>query len=139
MLPERVPPLFDSEACRWLQRWGISDELGARLIDMEQRFHGSLPGHPLGLSIISGFRTVEHQHELELAGRPTAPADRSTHTTCPATGADLQVTGLTPTLAVKHHFGRAAIEAGLRWGGGSSIDSNGIPSDWNHVDLGPRV
>lgn len=28
---------------------------------------------------------------------------------------------------------------GLRWGGGGPVDDIGIPVDWNHLDLGPRV
>lgn len=36
-------------------------------------------------------------------------------------------------------FGLAANLAGLRWGGGSTVDDTGVPSDWNHLDLGPRT
>jgi len=112
-------------------RWGISCELSTRLIRMSGRV-------PFGISVLSGFRTREQQEELGREGRPTAPAGRSTHTTCPATGVDLL-----PSVAVTDHvkafLGSAAVFAGLRWGGGSPVADNGIPSDWNHVDLGPRL
>jgi len=100
---------------------------------------------PDSLQIISGARTPEEQARLEREGRPTAAYDLSTHAATDrsgcarlATGADLRSL-ITPTQTVKHHFGRAAFVAGLRWGGGSEFDENQIPSDWNHVDLGPRT
>jgi len=109
----------------------ISVELSNRLMVMANRA-------PFALSIISGFRTAEKQRALAAEGRPTADVDRSTHTTCPATGADL-LPAVARTLVVQAQFGEAAVIAGLRWGGGSPVDPNtGIPSDWNHVDLGPR-
>lgn len=91
-----------------------------------------------GLSwrIISGYRSEERQEELRQEGRPTAPPGCSTHTRCPSEGADVAVSTL-PTGPVKATFGRIATENGLRWGGGSPVDDAGIPSDWNHVDLGP--
>lgn len=114
-----------------LARWKISCELAERLIDMAGRL-------PFGVSIISGYREPEEQEALRQRGRPAAPDHLSTHRTCPATGADLQV-DVAVVPAVKATFGRAAVEAGLRWGGGSPVDpETGIPSDWNHVDLGPR-
>lgn len=90
------------------------------------------------LEVISGFRSRAKQEELKRRGRPTAPFQLSTHTICPARGADLRVVGIFPSRNVKLHFGQAAFEEGLRWGGGSAVDQHGIPSDWNHVDLGPR-
>lgn len=87
--------------------------------------------------MISGYRTPEQQEELIREGRPAAPVELSTHTTCPATGADVRVATF-PTDAIKATWGRIATEHGLRWGGGSPRDDRGIPSDWNHVDLGPR-
>jgi len=38
----------------------------------------------------------------------------------------------------KRFWGQMVEANGLRWGGGSPVD-NGIPSDWQHVDGGPRV
>ena len=75
-------------------------------------------------------------------GRPTADNDRSTHVApCPATGADLWPS-VTPINVVVARLGAEAVHAGLRWGGGSPVgskdsDAPGIPSDWQHVDLGP--
>jgi len=92
---------------------------------------------PFQLSIISGFRTREHQEQLAAEGRPAADPDLSTHCSCPATGADLRVNGVETGNYEKALFGESAVRAGLRWGGGSPAP-DGIPSDWNHVDLGPR-
>lgn len=90
------------------------------------------------LSIISGFRSREEQDQLRREGRPAADEMASTHRTCPATGADLYL-GLQATNTLKAQFGAAVRLVGLRWGGGSPIDpGTGIPSDWNHVDLGAR-
>lgn len=89
-------------------------------------------------NILSGYRTEEEQDQLRRQGRPTAPPGCSTHTVCPATGADVQVSTF-PTNAIKATWGRIVVMHGMRWGGGSPVDPNtGIPSDWNHVDLGPR-
>lgn len=140
MLPQRINPtvliLDPQRYCAFLNRWGISDELGSKLVQMA----GNLE---FGISIISGIRSEQLQEDLRLQGRPTAPPGRSTHTSCPATGADL-LTLVAPVVAVKARFGAAATFVGLRWGGGSprgALDSDepGIPSDWNHVDLGPRM
>jgi len=86
--------------------------------------------------IISGFRTDAEQIALGRSGRPTAPVDLSTHTTCPATGIDIRLTGLV-TDTDKRIFGRIAESFGFRWGGGSQFVDL-IPLDWNHLDLGPR-
>lgn len=118
-------------------RTGISLELARRLVKMAQE-----PHLPFRLSIISGYRDCRKQDELERAGKTSLPCCSSgrrpcsTHTTVPATGADLWPS-VAPTSAVKAHFGRAAAFAGLRWGGGSPRDADGFPVDWNHVDLGP--
>lgn len=117
------------------QGWGLSCLLASKLyqalIQAEQE---------TGLSwyMVSGYRTPEYQDQLRREGRPTAPPGCSTHTTCPSTGADIGVATF-PTNAIKATWGRIASEHGLRWGGGSPVDPDtGIPSDWNHVDLGPR-
>jgi len=104
--------------------------LGEALQRMQQSF-------PTPLLIFSGHRTREEQDALESEGRPTAPFDLSTHTTCPATGADIRP-DIAWDVAVTLTFGSAALFAGLRWGGGSPVDELGIPSDRSHVDLGPR-
>lgn len=63
----------------------------------------------------------------------------SNHTSCPATAIDVSI-GFAPTNVLKATLGRVGILAGLRWGGGSPVDrQTGIPSDWNHFDIGPRA
>jgi len=88
--------------------------------------------------VLSGFRTVKEQNELIRRGRPAANPLVSTHTTCPATGVDFRINGFVTRL-MKARFGRIVVLNGLRWGGGSPNDDVGIPSDWNHADLGPRA
>jgi len=134
VIPQAIPA-FEAqpeEFCGFTARWGIAPELGRGLQRMQLHF-------PSTLSIISGSRTPAQQAALRDEGRPAAPDQLSTHLDCPlATGADLS-TGTAPELAVKIALGLAASLAGLRWGGGSPIDpETGVPSDWNHVDLGPR-
>ena len=118
------------------KEWSIRGELAIRLAHMERIFKNAT-GHDL--QIISGFRTCAKQMDLGTQGRPAAPCELSTHVICPAMGADLRVAGAFPSRTVKQAFGNSAVLAGLRWGGGSERDENGIPSDWNHVDLGPRT
>lgn len=93
-------------------------------------YEGILP------EVISGYRTATAQAGLERAGRPAARDDLSTHRSDPATGVDLSL-GPFPTQQQKITLGRIAEAIGLRWGGGSPI-VNGIPTDWNHFDVGPR-
>jgi len=147
VLPEALPddPNDLDAVCALSARWGIHPELARRLAIMQQAC-------PFRLNLISGYRTAERQAELEREGRPTAPDALSTHRSCPATGADISpvnVTGLSQPVQV--YVGEAATRAGLRWGGGSptkrlvfpGAGKKGdtgldIPSDWQHVDLGPR-
>lgn len=132
MMPQRIPPAGETGDCWWL-KWGISAHLARGLELMAQELA------PIPLQIISGYRTPEDQAKLRAQGRPTAPDDKSTHLTCPATGADLRLPTLATTDTTKALLGRAATFVGLRWGGGSPADpGTGIPGDWNHVDLGPR-
>lgn len=125
-----------SNPCALEREWGIAAELGRKLVRMQDLFQQDTG---LDLRVISGMRTCEKQRELDRRSRPTAPCELSTHTTCPATGADLKIMGAFPSLQVKQQFGNAAVTAGLRWGGGSERSERGIPLDWNHVDLGPRT
>lgn len=135
MIPQRVPDFSDGidVFCQWLGKWGLSHALGTAIRLMQSNL-------PWPLTILSGRRTEEEQDSLRAEGLPTAPNHLSTHLSCPvATGADLSM-GITPDNGVKLAFGLAAVQAGLRWGGGSRVDPDtGIPSDWNHVDLGPRI
>jgi len=87
--------------------------------------------------IISGYRTALEQRRLTAAGRPAAADDRSTHRSCPATGIDISL-GPFPTRDLKVFWGQMAESTGLRWGGGSQV-KDGIPVDWGHVDMGPRL
>jgi len=132
MLPETIyPDWHDEQICRLQDRWKIAGVLATKLVCMANRL-------PFRIQIISGFRTKEHQERLIREGRG-APVNLSTHTTCPATGADLAC-GIAVTDVVKATLGEAATACGLRWGGGSTPDPNtGIPWDWQHVDLGPRT
>ena len=130
----KFPQSIGGADCAQLsERWLIRPDLALKLLRMDQTFR-ELAG--VGLRIISGYRTAEEQAELERQGRPTAADELSTHRVCPAMGADLELE-VAPTTSLKVKFGHAARASGLRWGGGSRI-VDGIPVDWNHVDLGPR-
>ena len=129
MIPQRIDPRGDP--CTDYARWLVSPVLMEKL----QRAAGTLP---FDVFIISGYRSCEEQQALAAAGRPAADCHLSTHVaTCPATGADVKLS--VPALPmIQAQFGQAVVFAGLRWGGGSPVDpETGIPSDWNHVDLGP--
>ena len=131
MIPQPIPvPASQSEICEMADYWIIHPVLAVKLAAMAQLV-------PFGLSIISGFRTVERQLELARDGRPAADPSLSTHCSCPATGVDLRMDGVHAGNYEKTLLGGAAQKAGLRWGGGSPL-VDGIPTDWNHVDLGPR-
>lgn len=136
MIPERVP-LWDSatqvDICDWASRWMVSNILANRLSMMQRDL-------PYPLVIISGYRTPDEQQQLiDSDDHLAAPIDRSTHTACPATGADIWTDGVTPVTSVRAAVFAAASRVGLRVGGGGPVDpETGIPVDWNHVDLGPR-
>lgn len=123
-----------ADPCELARVWTISIDLAVHLVQMAQRFHQAT-GHELFMR--SGHRSCAEQLQLEQRGRPAAPCELSTHVICPAIGADLDMDGY-PANALRVAFGDAAMQSGLRWGGGSPAE-NGIPSDWNHVDLGPRM
>lgn len=131
MIPQRVDPQSTAEQlCAFADKWRIDVRLALGLHRMAQVFP-----HPL--MMVSGFRTPAEQEALP----DGAPVDVSTHTSCPATGADLQVVGWNKQnapLEIRLVFAGTARAAGLRVGGGSKIDSDGVASDWNHVDLGRR-
>jgi uncharacterized protein YcbK (DUF882 family) len=125
---------LDENAAAIQSVWKVSGETASRGALLLESLHAATGQR---WQIISGFRTAGEQVRLSREGRPTAPVDLSNHTSCPATALDFRGPGI-PTRAVKATFGRLALEAGFRWGGGSAVDDVGIPSDWNHVDLGPR-
>lgn len=128
-LMETVSP--ETNVCGLANRWTIDVLLATKIVSMTSLL-------PFKLRLMSGHRTEAQQDELRRQGRPTAAPGVSTHTSCPATGADL-TSSIAATKDVKQLFGAAALQVGLRWGGGSTVDPETlIPSDWQHVDLGPR-
>lgn len=127
--------IIDADPCELAARWGVSQDLARRLFLSAEDFFFQTRAR---VWIISGYRTRAEQGDLRRRGRPTASDETSTHRTCPATGADVSI-GVLPVRTQKHIWGRILFMNGLRWGGGSQIDENGIPSDWQHVDLGPRA
>lgn len=133
MIPERVLGLRNTGyVCSLAKRWQIQQSIAWRLVLLAERLE-------FPISVISGFRTCEQQDALRDAGRPAAPCDRSTHTTCPAQGVDVWP-GVAVTDVVRARLGAEAVHVGFRWGGGSPVDPDtGIPSDWNHLDGGPAV
>lgn len=120
--------------CELAERWGISTDLAWRLIRSAVEL--SFLTHRSAF-IISGFRSEAEQNELRRRGRPAAPPGRSTHTTCPATGADIWL-GPAPPRSLIQAWGNIVNVNGLRFGGGSPLGRDLVPSDWEHVDLGPR-
>lgn len=136
MIPQQLDPLWGPEdVCAFAVNWAIDAYLAMRLAELARLL--KLAGYVV--QIVSGWRSVKEQ----LGTADGADPAISTHTSCPyATGADLQIVGynkVTTPPEVRRTFGDAAQRAGLRWGGGSRLDQNSLPSDWNHVDLGPRV
>lgn len=134
-LPETINTTFAPDAmaramCVTQDKWKLSRAFVEKTYQLAAML-------PFQIALISGFRTERSQNELRARGRPTADNDKSTHLSCPATGGDFRI-ALTDNSA-KLAFGTAATSIGFRWGGGSPIDpETGIPSDWNHLDLGPR-
>ena len=129
---QRVTPQTDP--CRLAERWRVSPDTMTRVVLSAQQYteETSLP-----VDIISGYRTQQEQRSLERGGRPTAPDEKSTHRSCPATGVDVSL-GLFPVASQKAIWGRIVMLNGLRWGGGGPLE-DGIPVDWAHVDRGPRT
>lgn len=124
-----MPVTPETDPCLVSTRWGITLQLARALVRLASRLE-------FGISIISGTRTCEQQESLSRSGRPTAPCSLSTHVAqCPATGADVWP-AVAPVVAVRVRLGTEATLVGLRWGGGSPA-VEGIPIDWNHLDLGP--
>lgn len=132
MIAQPIPvPASYAEVCKLATDWLVRPDVMEKVAAMAQLL-------PFELAIISGFRTRARQLELIQEGRPAAHPDVSTHCSCPATGVDLRIIGIQPGNYEKSLFGEAAVRAGLRWGGGSPAP-DGIPTDWNHVDVGPRI
>jgi len=127
--------LRGADVCDLAVRWRVAPEVIARLVVAADQFYEETRGT---VQIISGYRTYDEQVRLGRAGRPAARDDLSTHRSCPATGVDVNI-GTVPTRVQKAIWGRILRMNGLRWGGGSAPNEAGIPSDWQHVDMGPRA
>jgi len=126
--------LAGRDPCEIAVNWGIDERLAKRIVGAAGLF---LMMTRAPVWIISGYRTRYEQSFLGRSGRPAAPDDVSTHRSCPATGVDISL-GTLPSRDRKEFWGTLVQLEGLRWGGGSPLDDNGIPTDWGHVDLGPR-
>lgn len=126
--------ITQSNPCVLADGWGVDERVMQKVFTAAELFL-MLTRRPVW--IISGFRTRAEQRLLSRTGRPAASDDRSTHRTCPATGVDVSLGSLPPTDIIIA-WGNIVELQGLRWGGGSMKDGRGIPSDWRHVDAGPR-
>lgn len=126
--------LIGADHCAIAERWGVDPETVRRVQLSADDYFAETSSTVV---IISGYRSASEQRSLGNQGRPTARDDRSTHRSCPATGVDISL-GPAPTRVQKAIWGRIVTFNGLRWGGGSKTDDGGIPSDWQHVDRGPR-
>lgn len=131
-LPELVPFIHGDRAnvCGFAERWGLDEVLAARLM----LFAADLPGR---VKITSGHRTREQQQDLVDRGATATGADSSTHTSCPATGADvvpvLSTWEWSSEATIWRLIAEAAARHQLRWGGTFKVP------DLVHFDLGPRV
>lgn len=123
-----------SDPCILAATWGVDGGVMSRVFRAAE-LYTNFTRSPVW--IISGARTWLEQRRLGRAGRPAAPDALSTHRTCPATGVDISL-GALPSREKKLFWGQMVEANGLRWGGGSEF-TDGIPSDWRHVDQGPRV
>jgi len=134
-MPERES-VTDADECDLAERWRVSLDTVLRVRGAAQDFGTETGGKRV--FIISGWRSRAQQRALGRRGRPTAPDNRSTHRSCPATGIDISL-GLLPSNFEIVRWGHWAFVNGLRWGGGGPVDPKSlIPKDWQHVDLGPR-
>jgi len=123
-----------SDPCVLAGTWGVDAGVMSRVVRAAE-LYTNFTRSPVW--IISGSRTRLEQMRLGRGGRPAAPDALSTHRSCPATGVDISL-GTLPSTEKKRFWGQMVEASGLRWGGGSEV-SGGIPSDWQHVDRGPRV
>lgn len=126
--------IASADYCDLARRWGVSERVMSALHTAAIQFEAET-GRPV--RIHSGYRTEAEQEALRARGRPTASDSTSTHRTFPATGADITL-GFVPNVTLKHIWGRILRMNGLRMGGGSSLDRDLLPTDWQHVDAGPR-
>jgi len=123
-----------SDPCVLSETWRVDPTLMSKVFRAAELYE-NFTRSPVW--IVSGYRTRFEQMDLGRRGRPTALDERSTHRTCPATGLDISL-GALPSTEKKRFWGQMVESNGLRWGGGSNVDGQGIPGDWQHVDMGPR-
>jgi len=128
-------PLTAEDWCELAKRWRVAPDTMKRVAMSADDYSLEMGGAPV--LIISGARSPAEQQQLRRNGGRAAPDDLSTHLSCPATGVDITL-GFAATSFQKVTWGRIAMMNGLRWGGGSELDDDGIPLDWQHVDRGPR-
>ncbi len=133
-MPARHRVERGDDYCVLADIWGVDPSVMLAVLTAAEQYSEETRGT---VEIISGLRTRAEQTALGRRGRPAARDDLSTHRSCPATGVDISL-GFAPTRVQKATWGRIVTMLGLRWGGGSRPDSGGIPSDWQHVDRGPR-
>ena len=133
-MPERET-IAGRDACELAEKWGVRPDIMRKVIQAADIY---LMQTRSPVWIISGYRTWLEQQRLGRAGRPTAADEKSTHRTCPATGMDISL-GSWVDRQKKQYWGSLVQLVGLRWGGGSKVDDHGIPSDWQHIDTGPRL
>lgn len=134
------------DPCALADRWGLTGDLATRLVFLADRWKSLGLG---ALIIFSGRRSRTQQGALGRQGRPAAPFSTSTHADedlegCPrfSTGADVKPATITDEpisrAGLINAFHALAESMGLRAGGGSALDTFGNPTDWQHLDLGPR-
>jgi len=127
--------IAQEEVCTLAERWVVMPSVMARLHRSAKEFEEETGR---AVWIVSGYRTKTEQDALRARGRPTATENRSTHRSCPSTGVDITL-GFGPTTEMKHIWARILFMNGLRMGGGSPLDDDLLPTDWQHVDEGPRI
>lgn len=120
--------------CEIATRWGVDlrvmSALHTAAVEFEQETGRQVRIH-------SGYRTKAEQDALRARGRPAADDSKSTHRSCPATGVDITL-GIWPNVTLKAIWARILRMNGLRMGGGSPLGPDHLPTDWQHVDAGPR-
>jgi len=124
------PEPIGDDACGLARRWILDPTLAEMLVRLEAKARAEFDALGIrwpGLRIISGFRSSEHQAQLNPA------VTQSYHTRCPSLAADLRLGADPPVGDLSNIW---AIIGGMwelmggRWGGRFSTP------DPNHFDLG---
>ena len=141
-LPDQMPSeLSDAFIRRLMDYWGLCPELACRVVAGVELLKCMHPA-PVTLFVTSGRRTAEEEAQLKSEGYMTTAPELSTHIPKPgskcSTGVDLDI--LPSDDATWRWVGAAMSRAGLRWGGGSQLDTvTLIPKDRYHFDLGRKL